>query len=251
MKLISKYLLASCCILCLGSTSFAQNRTIGANKLLLDDGLGHTLTLQPPSPTATGTLTLPAGNANIANMANGTITGQTARWNNATSQWEVSPSVTNVGSTLVNSGPITTLGGSGNISASGTVSAAGNVTATGNVTSSGYHQPGVAVGSGTPVNGGLYTDNMIQAAGATDINGAPYVQVGNYTITHPSTGHYTITFPYGCPNFPIVISQAGTYPISTFFLTLNPLVITVNEYFPDAVTPVNGGFNFIVIGPHN
>jgi hypothetical protein len=243
---------------CISSTSIAQNRTVGANKLMLDDGLGHTVTLQTATPATTGVLTLPSGGANLANTANGTVTGQMTRWNNATSQWEVSPSVTNAGSTLSNAGAISATGGSGNITASGTLSASGNVsstsgnvTAAGNVTASGNLQPGAALGTGTPVNGGVYTDNMIQAAGFAGLDGTLVSQVGNFTITHNGTGIYTITFPYNVSQYPIVMIQAGTNPISEFVTSLSPLTISVYEFFPGAVTPVDGGFNFIVVGPHS
>jgi hypothetical protein len=238
--------------LCISSTSIAQNRSIGAKQLVLDDGLGHTVTLQTATPAATGVLTLPSGGANIANTANGTVTGQVTRWNNATSQWEVSPSVTNVGSTLSNAGAISATGVSGNITASGTLSASGNVSSTsGNVTASGNLQPGAALGTSTPVNGGVYTDNMIQAAGFAGLTGAIISQVGNFTITHNGTGIYTIAFPYSVSQYPIIMIQAGTNPISEFVTSLTPLTIQVLEYFPGAVTAVDGGFNFIVVGPHS
>jgi hypothetical protein len=238
---------------CISSTSFAQSRAIGGNKLVLDDGLGHTVTLQTASPATTGVLTLPSGGANIANTANGTVTGQMTRWNNTTLQWEVSPSVTNVGSTLSNAGAINATGGSGNITASGTLSASGNVSSTsGNVTASGNLQPGTALGTRTPVNGGVYTDNMIQAAGFAGLDGTLVSQVGNFTITHNSTGVYTITFPYSVSQYPIIMIQAGTNPISEFPTSLTPLTIQVLEYFPGTATvPVDGGFNFIVVGPHS
>jgi hypothetical protein len=174
------------------------------------------------------------------------------RWNNTTLQWEVSPSVTNVGSILSNAGAINATGVSGNITASGTLSASGNVSSTsGNVTASGNLQPGVALGTGTPVNGGVYTDNMIQAAGFAGLDGTIVSQVGNFTITHNSTGVYTITFPYSVSQYPIIMIQAGTNPISEFPTSLSPLTIQVLEFFPGATTPVDGGFNFIVVGPHS
>jgi hypothetical protein len=235
--------IAALCCIC--STSNAQNRTIGANKVVLDDGSGHTVTLQTQTPAVTGILTLPSGSANIANMANGTVTGQTTRWNAATSQWEVSPSLTNVGSAVANAGSIATTGASGTITASTSLSAGSTVTA------GSYVAPGAAMGSATPVNGGVYTDNMIQAAGSTDINGAPYIQVGNYSVTHPAVGQYLITFAYNVPTDPIVMIQAGTNAISSFVISRTPLTIQIYEYFPGAVTPVNAGFSFIAIGPHS
>ena len=226
--------------------SFAQH------KIQLDDGSGHYLTIQMPTSSVSGTLTLPSGNVTLVNTASGAVTGQTLRWNNATSQWELSPSVTNVGSTLSNAGAITATGASGNISASGTVTATSNISSTsGNVTASGILQAGTALGSGTASNGGVYTDNMIMAAGYAGLTGALVSQVGNYVITHPGTGKYTITFPYGVSQYPIVLMSAGLNPISNFITSLNPLTISVTEFFSDATTPVDGGFNFIVVGPHN
>jgi hypothetical protein len=243
----------------LGSTSHAQNRSVGTNKLVLDDGLGHTITLQIPTPSVTGTLTLPSATSTLANTAAGTVAGQTLRWNNATSQWEISPSITNVGSTLSNAGAITATGTSGNITASGSVTAGTNISTTGgnisttggNVTASGRLQAGTALGSASSANGGVYIDNMIMAAGYAGLTGALVSQVGNYTITKGVTGAYTITFPYGVSQYPIVLMSAGLNPISNFITSLNPLTIQVTEFFPGATVPVDGGFNFIVVGPHN
>ena len=233
------------------NASFAQNRVLGANKLVLDDGQGHTITVQTPVPATTGTITLPAAGSNIANTANGTATGQVLRWNNATNQWEVSPSATNVGSTLSNAGPISATGASGTITATGNISTSANVSATGNVTAGGYLAPGSALASGTPVNGANYTDNMIQAAGFIGLTGAIVTQVGNYVVTHPSTGTYVITFPYSVPYNPIVLATRGGGSVGAFPTSLSPLTIQITETFLDGITPLDGGFTFIVLGAHN
>jgi hypothetical protein len=44
--------LAVLCLIAFSVTAHAQNRTVGANKFILDDGSGRTLTLQTPAPGA-------------------------------------------------------------------------------------------------------------------------------------------------------------------------------------------------------
>ncbi|MEO6938684.1 MAG: hypothetical protein ABI444_00865, partial [Candidatus Kapaibacterium sp.] len=85
-----------------GSAS-AQNRSLGANKLILDDGLGRTMILQTPSPLpgAVGssyTFTLPvppAGNPPAGFVNLGTVAGQTLYWNSTNGDWEASSVITN------------------------------------------------------------------------------------------------------------------------------------------------------------
>src|SRR5438105_9577639 len=62
----------------------AQN--LGGRKLLLDDGLGHTITIQAPSPSATYTWTLSSSSA-PSNMPGGTLDNSTLRWNAGTGAW--------------------------------------------------------------------------------------------------------------------------------------------------------------------
>jgi hypothetical protein len=80
----------------------AQNRNLGARTFTMDDGAGHTYTMQTPgSPGAmagsvTYTLPLPPTGAGPAGYVNvGTVAGQTLFWNGTTLAWEASSVITN------------------------------------------------------------------------------------------------------------------------------------------------------------
>src|SRR4051794_12623565 len=74
------FLLLATGMLCVSSLAHSQARSFGTKALVLDDGLGHTVTIQPTSPSATYTWTLPAG-APPANVPGGTVLNSTLRWN--------------------------------------------------------------------------------------------------------------------------------------------------------------------------
>jgi fibronectin-binding autotransporter adhesin len=100
-----------------GSAS-AQNRSLGANKLILDDGLGRTMTIQTPSPLpgAVGSNVLftlpipPPGNPPSGFVGVG-VNPQTLAWNTANGFWAASSILTNDGVGAV--GVAGTLGVSG------------------------------------------------------------------------------------------------------------------------------------------
>ncbi len=77
----------------------AQNRNIGARTFTMDDGAGHTYTMQTPAGmTGNVTYTFPAppigaGPAGYVNV--GTSAGQTLFWNGTTLAWEASSVITN------------------------------------------------------------------------------------------------------------------------------------------------------------
>jgi hypothetical protein len=77
----------------------AQNRNVGARTFTMDDGAGHTYTMQTPTGmTGNVTYTFPApptgaGPAGYVNV--GTSAGQTLFWNGTTLAWEASSVITN------------------------------------------------------------------------------------------------------------------------------------------------------------
>ena len=75
--------------------SYGQNRTVGARSFVLDDGLGHSLTIQMPPLSTGGTLTLPGGGGNIPSIQNGASAGQTLFWQGTNKDWEASNIITN------------------------------------------------------------------------------------------------------------------------------------------------------------
>jgi hypothetical protein len=79
--------------------SYSQNRTMGAQRFVLDDGSGHTYTIQV-NGTLTGNYiynlpTPPAGNPPAGFVNVGTTAGQTLFWNGTNLDWEASSVITN------------------------------------------------------------------------------------------------------------------------------------------------------------
>ncbi len=80
-------------------TSQAQNRTLGARSIVLDDGAGHTFTIQTPTPMLGNVIYKlaipPAGNPPAGFVNLGTLGGQTLYWNSTNGDWEASNVITN------------------------------------------------------------------------------------------------------------------------------------------------------------
>jgi hypothetical protein len=82
-----------------GSAALAQNRNFGARTFTMDDGAGHSYTMQTPAGM-TGPLTYtfptpPPGNPQAGFVNVGTIAGQTLFWNGTNMAWEASSVITN------------------------------------------------------------------------------------------------------------------------------------------------------------
>jgi hypothetical protein len=92
----------------IGSGASAQNRTLGANKLILDDGLGRTMTIQTPSPLpgpVGGNFIFslpipPAGNPPAGFVGIGT-NPQTLYWNTGNAAWQATSVLSNDGVSAV------------------------------------------------------------------------------------------------------------------------------------------------------
>ncbi|MDP4287090.1 MAG: hypothetical protein Q8922_04055, partial [Bacteroidota bacterium] len=95
-------LVAAWILACLVPISIYAQRSIGANSIVLDDGSGHTITLEvPPGLGSNYTYLLPpppAGNAPAGFVVEGTSTGQTMYWNGAT--WVQSNFIANTNSAM-------------------------------------------------------------------------------------------------------------------------------------------------------
>jgi hypothetical protein len=99
-----------------GATSgIAQNRVLGANSIILDDGLtpAHTVTITFPGPGAgpASNTTFALPNAASSTVPNGTAAGSTLRWNNVSNMWESSNAITNNGTGLTSGYSIHTTNG--------------------------------------------------------------------------------------------------------------------------------------------
>src|SRR5882724_7626120 len=79
--------LFSIAILALVGNSASAQRGIGGHSLILDDGLGHAVTITVPVPTSTYTWTLP-GSGPPANIPSGTTNNSILRWNAGTTSWQ-------------------------------------------------------------------------------------------------------------------------------------------------------------------
>lgn len=101
MKLFLSLLTAG--MLTFGATdSFAQpNRDIGAQRVILDDGAGNTLTLEYTG-SSNATYTFTGGGGSIPN---GSVAGQTLRWDGTS--WLASGALTNDGTNLTFGGTLT------------------------------------------------------------------------------------------------------------------------------------------------
>src|SRR3569833_1748620 len=78
-------------------------RSVAGHTLVLDDNASHKITVQTPTGmSGDATVTLQTNGGTVP--PSGTADGQMARWNNATQQWEISPSLLNVGNNLTSNG---------------------------------------------------------------------------------------------------------------------------------------------------
>jgi hypothetical protein len=99
MRRFSGLILSAVVTLALTTGLQAQNRNVGARTFTMDDGAGHTYTMQTPTGmTGNVTYTFPApptgaGPAGYVNV--GTSAGQTLFWNGTTLAWEASSIITN------------------------------------------------------------------------------------------------------------------------------------------------------------
>jgi hypothetical protein len=97
-----KKLLLSAVLLCsISSLGHAQSRNFGAHSIILDNGGSPTyrLTLQAdPAMTGDATFTFPATGGTVP--GNGTLEGQTLRWDNTGLVWQPSSLLTNTGTRL-------------------------------------------------------------------------------------------------------------------------------------------------------
>jgi hypothetical protein len=96
-----KKLLISTLLAFVATSSFAQSRDLGAYRLILDNGGSplYRLTLQAdPGMVGDATFTFPSGGGSFP--GNGTVDGQTLRWNNSSTLWEPSSLLTNTGTRL-------------------------------------------------------------------------------------------------------------------------------------------------------
>jgi hypothetical protein len=108
--------LIACCAIIVGLYSPAHaQRAIGARSFILDDGLGNTVTITIPSPSVSGTFTIPSGGGSAT--PNGTVTGQMLRWNAGLvpPAWEVG-TATNIGANMsIGAGTMTAGNFAGNL----------------------------------------------------------------------------------------------------------------------------------------
>jgi hypothetical protein len=95
------------------TSAHAQNRAMGAQEFILDDGLSHTLTLlfpgPGPGPASNINVNFPTGGGSLVPL--GTTDGQMLRWNNGTSLWETTSLLTVAPTGVVGMGTATPTGG--------------------------------------------------------------------------------------------------------------------------------------------
>jgi hypothetical protein len=164
----------------------AQNRNLGARTFTMDDGAGHTYTMQTPgSPGAmagsvTYTLPLPPTGAGPAGYVNvGTVAGQTLFWNGTTLAWEASSVITNNtngnGTNVTITAPL--------IGAGATFTTVGATTFTGALT--GHASLDLALAGGTmsgSINmGGSRIASLATPSTSTDAANKSYVDAGDAT----------------------------------------------------------------------
>lgn len=97
MKRTFAVLLAGVMLIAATTATYAQ-RGFRARTFILDDGAGHTFTLQAP-PGMTGPFnytfpSVPSGNVTAGFVPQGT-SGQTLRWNSTSASWEANSAITN------------------------------------------------------------------------------------------------------------------------------------------------------------
>ena len=93
-------LLAAAILVLAATSANAQNRNVGARTFTMDDGAGHTFTMQAPAGM-TGNVTYnmplpPAGNPPAGFVNVGNAGGQTLYWNSVNSDWEASNIISNL-----------------------------------------------------------------------------------------------------------------------------------------------------------
>ncbi len=94
-------LLVGSSLLLSADLTYAQSRDLGAYRLILDNGgsPAFRLTIRAdPAMVGDATFTFPAGGGSFPD--NGTIDGQTLRWNNGATMWQPSSLLTNTGTRL-------------------------------------------------------------------------------------------------------------------------------------------------------
>jgi hypothetical protein len=120
-------LVAIASISILGSDALAQQRNLGANAVVLDNGPGNELTIQY---TGSGNATLTLSGGNMTAVPTGSAPGQMLRWDNTSLEWEVAPGLTHDGDLNLASGFLILL--SGGVNATTGAGDVIDVTATGN-----------------------------------------------------------------------------------------------------------------------
>jgi hypothetical protein len=99
MKSSITFLLALCLTVAVAVNTYGQNRVVGARSIILDDGSGHTITLQISGVLGANSVynipVPPAGNPPAGFVNTGSAPGQTLYWNSTNSDWEASSVITN------------------------------------------------------------------------------------------------------------------------------------------------------------
>jgi hypothetical protein len=165
-------------LISLSSVSLHAQRALGGHSVILDDGLGHTVTIAIPSPSANYVWTLPAG-APPANMPGGTTNNSILRWDAGTTSW-----LEDVNILATSGGALTAASfsgaGTGLTGTAASLSIGGNATTASTasaLTAAAWASPGT-IGS-TAANAAAFT--LFNAEGTTTINtiAAATTQIGN------------------------------------------------------------------------
>lgn len=230
-----KYLIVAFAIAFLGTvalpSAFAQNRTVGAQSILLDDGAGHTFRITAPaglnggnSPMSYSFPITPTGAASGFVTA-GTLGGQTLFWNSAAGHLDWEPL-----SVIMNN----TNGNGTNVTISAPLIVSNTINSTGGITGASFTGDGSALTNlaGANISAGTITNTQINATAgivASKLNdgGATAGRV----LTAVGGGAPTWQAPMGAP--------VGYFNAYTTFV---PATVPIGGTVPTTTLAANAGF---------